>query len=271
MNLTIDKLKEVAVNALELAKKMMTENGELSPVVLAITETGNHICDLNGFPTKDAAFATAAKFLRSRDATAAITITDSYYRKFKKGEGEEYLERYKNGDMGADFEARECIIACIKGVGIPPTAKMLPYRRNDVGDIEWESLDDEVPLHEWIDGVEFNLLPNWWEIPVPLPECQTHSGNKKIASMSMHTAMVDSLVVMSHGNPGCATVLTQLMLKDPAAVLVLDRHHLYGQWIWCLYKYICDKDIQKMIDYIYSTLTCQMCDPTIEKFMMERK
>ena len=62
--------------------------------------------------------------------------------------------------------------------------------------------------------------------------------------------MLDSMVAMSDGNPGAATVCAQLTQREEGVGFVdichLDDMEIYGENIWLCYKDICGEDIEEL-------------------------
>ena len=76
--------------------------------------------------------------------------------------------------------------------------------------------------------------------------------------ITLASSIIDSMVELSEGNPGAATVLLSLIENyekiDPQAVLRywavlmwLDDQCLYGSSIWMLYKDVCGENLARMI------------------------
>jgi hypothetical protein len=57
--------------------------------------------------------------------------------------------------------------------------------------------------------------------------------------------LMDTMVKMSKGNPGAATVLGRLM-PDVIPILTLDQLGVYGSDIWVLFKDVCRQDLDLM-------------------------
>lgn len=73
-------------------------------------------------------------------------------------------------------------------------------------------------------------------------------------NISSDVTVLDSLVLLSEGNPGAATVLIklgELLVDDQAAygrlLLRLDDLSIYGPAIWIGYRDICNQDLQAFI------------------------
>ena len=69
---------------------------------------------------------------------------------------------------------------------------------------------------------------------------------KILGSMSI----IETLVLMSEGNPGAATVLGNLSQTDPLLALGLDDMNIRGQQVWVGYKDHCEEDMDKFIEAI---------------------
>jgi len=73
--------------------------------------------------------------------------------------------------------------------------------------------------------------------------------------IEMTDTEIDAFIKMAEGNPGAATVLTDLLNKggiiDPqlfagglGAILLLDTFGIYGSQIWMLYKDVCKGNLK---------------------------
>lgn len=72
-------------------------------------------------------------------------------------------------------------------------------------------------------------------------------------------SVMDTLVLLSEGNPGAATVLAKLIEHDERGpeygyldVLRLDDYNMRGPQIWVGYKYHCDHDLKRFVQCIRS-------------------
>lgn len=98
--------------------------------------------------------------------------------------------------------------------------------------------------------------------------------------------VVDIMVKMSHGNPGAAVVLGQLIQQGTkmdadnvfggfGSVITLDELGIYGSEIWILYKNICDENARKMVVLLRAAqLGIQNINEiydVIDSFLIEKK
>jgi len=95
------------------------------------------------------------------------------------------------------------------------------------------------------------------------------------AEIDINGSVFDMLMLMSEGNPGASTVLSQLMYKyDAGALRVfdLDDMNIRGPQIWVAYKDHCNCDIdmfceriKKRDSTIVDTVNAEMkLDPSFE-------
>jgi len=73
------------------------------------------------------------------------------------------------------------------------------------------------------------------------------------AEININESVFDMLILMSEGNPGASTVLSQLMNKyDAGALRVfdLDDMNIRGPQIWVAYKNYCNCDIDMFCECI---------------------
>lgn len=75
------------------------------------------------------------------------------------------------------------------------------------------------------------------------------SGRKEI---DIGGTVMDMLMVMSEGNPGAITVLSEMLKSDEALgfflILGLDDMNIRGTQVWIGYKDYCGQDINKFIE-----------------------
>ena len=66
------------------------------------------------------------------------------------------------------------------------------------------------------------------------------------------TTNLELLVIMSEGNPGALTALTQILNKDPVTgvmtILHMDDMNIRGPQVWVGYKDYCGEDIEKFVE-----------------------
>jgi hypothetical protein len=72
--------------------------------------------------------------------------------------------------------------------------------------------------------------------------------------ITMNMSGMDLAVVMSEGNPGAMSVLSQLMLKieDLTVILGLDDMNIRGSQIWVAFKDFAGEDIEKLKEAVKS-------------------
>lgn len=76
------------------------------------------------------------------------------------------------------------------------------------------------------------------------------SENRK--PIGLDTTLMDTLVIMSEGNPGALRVIMDLCksVKDFFLILGLDDMNIRGWQIWVGYKDFCKSDMNKFIECI---------------------
>ena len=71
------------------------------------------------------------------------------------------------------------------------------------------------------------------------------------AEIDIDGSVLDMLLLMSEGNPGAATVLSQIMNKCDAgamSVFDLDDMNIRGAQIWVAFKYVCNEDLDMLCE-----------------------
>jgi hypothetical protein len=166
MSTTIDQLKTISNKFAELARRNLTEDGELMPIVVTVKDGETvSIIGLADIPHgigKQVTFRTLARFIAEKAPDAAIVVNDAYMKSLSRDTAKAYMDNFKAGQLETDFEARESIVIAFKGPGIPAHVCCFPYERNAVGDIVFT----EAPIDNddgWHSDAELNLLPDWWE------------------------------------------------------------------------------------------------------------
>jgi hypothetical protein len=160
---TVDQLKDLGSTIAEAAKLDLTRHGDLRPVLMIVRDA--EVTEILGMPdmpnetTKYQAYRFMAMVLQRKAPDAVITVNDAYMRVLKWEEAESFMEHYDNGSLGTDFEAVESIVICFKGPTIPVSLLAIPYHKNEVGEIVFDTVD---AVKDWKDGAEMNLLPDWW-------------------------------------------------------------------------------------------------------------
>jgi hypothetical protein len=170
MPTTVDQLKDIGSTVAEAAKLNLTRSGSLLPVLMLVRD--GDVEEIMGMPTmpnettkyeayRFMAYRFMAMVLHRKAPDAVIMVNYAYMRVLKKEEAESFMENYDNGSMATDFEAVESIVIAFKGPSIPTSLLAIPYHKNEVGEIVFDSVD---ALKDWHDGAEMNLLPDWWDV-----------------------------------------------------------------------------------------------------------
>ena len=71
--------------------------------------------------------------------------------------------------------------------------------------------------------------------------------------IDLHTSILDTIVLLSEGNPGAVTVLAQMMKsgnKNFLLLLGLDDMNIRGWQVWVGYKDYCGCDLDKFMECI---------------------
>lgn len=88
-----------------------------------------------------------------------ITVNSGYFRHIGTGSELMFAGSGAAEGMEWDHEARLCLLASIKGLDVGSWFLYVPYRKNDLGVIEWESAS------ELMDSREFGswmMVEDWW-------------------------------------------------------------------------------------------------------------
>ncbi len=71
------------------------------------------------------------------------------------------------------------------------------------------------------------------------------------AEININGSVLDMLLLMAEGNPGAATVLSQIMNKyDAGAMRIfdLDDMNIRGSQIWVAFKDVCNEDLDVLCE-----------------------
>ena len=73
----------------------------------------------------------------------------------------------------------------------------------------------------------------------------------KRPEININGSVLDMLLLMAEGNPGAATVLSQIMNKYDAgtmSIFDLDDMNIRGAQIWVAFKYVCNEDLNMLCE-----------------------
>ncbi len=150
---TLEEIQKVSEGMLNIAKETLKTDGELMPMAMGFAGDEVLMIAIADVDKDRMAFRAVEKILREHKAEAVCLINDGFSKVFPEKDFPE--KNYKIGDLSKDYQAKECIIAAIKGKTIAPTVKMQTYTRNEVGDIVFDEPTS------WTEG-GINLIGDWW-------------------------------------------------------------------------------------------------------------
>ena len=102
-----------------------------------------------------------------------------------------------------------------------------------------------------------------------------------MSRIQLHDSPISAIMKMSGGNPGAATVLTDIFKNggniDPqsafgglGAILIMDTFEIYEHRIWMLYKDVCGQDLVKTLALLRASqlgkLSAQKLNHAIDNF-----
>lgn len=157
---TLEQSQEIAATVAEIAQENLKKDGYLTPTAFLVWggKIGAMVVlQFSGPDTKRQSIATVSRLAVEHNAEVVIVITDAYLKASNID-----LENYEHGQLAVDPEATECITVGIKGPDVGSWVRCLPYRRTDVGDIEFCAHGD-VPA-SFLEG-EINTIQDWWTLP----------------------------------------------------------------------------------------------------------
>lgn len=74
----------------------------------------------------------------------------------------------------------------------------------------------------------------------------------KRAKLNINCRAIDTIVQMAEGNPGAATVLTDLFRVNPIHILDLDDMNIRGEQIWVAYRAHCNGSLAALAECLTS-------------------